>query len=712
MKPISNENQLCYNRPASKCEIISMDSKRIKCKTGSLVKTHYVTDCGVSQERGVGYEWEPKTLTIIQGDSVAWIWNTTTRTNPLMVAELTGPEDLTPSVFGFHSGEPKLNGVYRYNFTEPGTYYYASSEDFVMMGIVEVIPFDDCVTEVVVQTDYSTAIHKNVPEITVSWDPLTTCSGGISCSSLVRPKELSGIHGFVYRGCATPRVSSFTPSNIYAESEVEIISSILADCAHQVTITLGGAYCISPFHDVSVAGSLKCTLTEEQAVLANLITGQPLRPSIFHKDVGMALLTVSRNEFEQYAFFWPRVNCIKTKGVGSILGGGQFIVYGSGFDPTNIDLNSVTFNSGQKCSVIEVTSGYLKCLVPTPSNTTITSSYNVTVQVQTKPKGQDQWVNFEPSSAGDCIYSYALAATPIVQTIEPREVNINQTLKIGGSNLFLPGEISSSIQVYVGKIPCIVDPLSSSTDLLLCQITGSLPAGYVNLKLFHEIRGNAMYKTSLTLKSQTSIFSIDPNEGSFAGGTVVRITGNGLDDPSIRIYFGSEACQIKSENRSTYQVAVNTTSGSSFPDGFTYTNTKTPTISSVTTDSTTINGTLVNQLNIYGSKLLGDSSKNKTTEVKYNEMICVLMNIDEYYIQCYLPNLPSGQYQLHVDTPGYGYALSDFTTTVNFSLNSVNPSSGQFKDFTGVKALISSVMNQIPQRKQYILYEKESSFVI
>ncbi|CAH8616324.1 unnamed protein product [Heterobilharzia americana] len=67
MKPISSENQLCYNRPASKCEIISMDSKRIKCKTGSLVKTHYVTDCGVSQERGVGYEWEPKTLTIIQG---------------------------------------------------------------------------------------------------------------------------------------------------------------------------------------------------------------------------------------------------------------------------------------------------------------------------------------------------------------------------------------------------------------------------------------------------------------------------------------------------------------------------------------------------------------------------------------------------------------------------------------------------------------------
>ncbi|VDQ15566.1 unnamed protein product [Trichobilharzia regenti] len=61
-------------------------------------------------ERGVGYEWQPKTLTIIQGDSVVWIWNTTTRTNPIMVAQATDIEDLTPFALGFHSGQPTMKG--------------------------------------------------------------------------------------------------------------------------------------------------------------------------------------------------------------------------------------------------------------------------------------------------------------------------------------------------------------------------------------------------------------------------------------------------------------------------------------------------------------------------------------------------------------------------------------------------------------------------
>lgn len=54
-------------------------------------------------------------------------------------------------------------GVYRFNFTQPGTYYYTSSDEFLMTGIIEVKAFDDCMTEVIVETNYSTAIHTNIP---------------------------------------------------------------------------------------------------------------------------------------------------------------------------------------------------------------------------------------------------------------------------------------------------------------------------------------------------------------------------------------------------------------------------------------------------------------------------------------------------------------------------------------------------------------------
>ncbi|CAH8562789.1 unnamed protein product [Schistosoma turkestanicum] len=698
MKPVTVANQLCNDRPRAECEILSKSSKMIQCKTTPMVKTHYVLDSGTDPVRGLGYEWQPKALTIIQGDSVVWIWNTTTRINPLMIAEIYGPEDITLSEFGFHSGQPTKNGVYRFNFTQPGTYYYTSSTTFLMMGIIEVKAFDDCITEIIVETDYSTAVHSDVPA-TLYWDSLTTCEGGINCDILTKPSELLTKHGFVYRGCATPIVSSFSPFNVYADSVISINSPILANCMNQLNINIAGAYCTLTNQDnIPDSGTVECNLTEEQVVSAGLLTGQPLRPCISHVDLGYALLEVSTNEFEQYAFFWPSVNCNKTYGRGSIYGGGQLTVYGSGFDSIYKDYNKITFNNGKICNIIEVTSGFVRCLVPPPESTTIESSLNMTIQVQTKSRNQNDWIDSQHNMMHheNCIYSYDITATPIVKSIEPREINAsNQTLLINGNNLLFSNENSSNLQIQLDGIPCIVDDKLTAMNTLSCRIDGSLPAGYVTLTLFHELRGTAKYETNTTLKSQMSFTTIEPLEGSFAGGTIVKLTGNGLNDPTLKIFFNSKECEIISETRTidqiycrtpeqrnysnleTYKVPINLSNTPSILNEFTYVSTKTPKVTNFTLSPIYAEETFLTQLRIYGTMLDGgDITQTQLTEIKLNQTLCIAEIIQSDYIQCCVKNLPSGMYQLIVDTPIYGYALANDNVNINFTLDSITPNTG------------------------------------
>lgn len=146
---------------------------------------------------------------------------------------------------------------------------------------------------------------------TLYWDSLTTCEGGFTCQILTKPSELLTKHGFVYRGCATPIVSSFSPFNIYAGSKITVSSPVLANCVDQLMINVGGADCTQPVQDINDSESIECDLSEEQVISAGLLTGQPLKPCISHNHLGFALLHVSTNEFEQYAFFGLELIVIK-----------------------------------------------------------------------------------------------------------------------------------------------------------------------------------------------------------------------------------------------------------------------------------------------------------------------------------------------------------------------------------------------------------------
>uniref|UniRef100_A0A183L427 IPT/TIG domain-containing protein n=1 Tax=Schistosoma curassoni TaxID=6186 RepID=A0A183L427_9TREM len=496
---------------------------------------------------------------------------------------------------------------------------------------------------------------------TLYWDSLTTCEGGFTCQILTKPSELLTKHGFIYRGCATPIVSSFSPFNIYAGSKITVSSPVLANCVDQLMINVGGADCTQPVQDINDSESIECDLSEEQVISAGLLTGQPLKPC-------------------------------------SIYGGGQLIVYGSGFDPIYKNFNKITFNNEKECSIIEVTSGYIKCLVPIPDNTTIESNLNVTIQVQIKSRNQNDWIDTQHTTHSDCLYSYDITATPIIKNIEPREIiNTNQTLTIYGSNLLLSNENYTNLQITLDNTPCIINIKSISINKLSCQLMNSLSSGYVTLNLFHEIRGYSKYETNLTIKSQITFYTIYPLEGSFAGGTIIKLNGNGLNDPTIKILFNLKECQIINEKNRTvneiycrtpeqlnyiqlnnYKVSINLSNGLFITNEYTYVDMKTPKVINITMNSiNNNNGTLITQLNINGSMLNGDNNTQmKMTEVKLNQTLCTIVTIQNDYIQCYIVNLPSGIYQLIVDTPVYGYALSENNININFSLNSISPNSG------------------------------------
>lgn len=74
-------------------------------------------------EYGLGYQWNPSSLTIHPGDTVQWSWTGTSFAARRGVAQVNRPGDTEYNGIGFRSGR-SITGSFSHTFTKPGTYYY------------------------------------------------------------------------------------------------------------------------------------------------------------------------------------------------------------------------------------------------------------------------------------------------------------------------------------------------------------------------------------------------------------------------------------------------------------------------------------------------------------------------------------------------------------------------------------------------------------
>ena len=202
---------------------------------------------------------------------------------------------------------------------------------------------------------------------------------------------------------------------------------------------------------------------------------------------------------------------------GSTYGDVLLTITGNGFGRL-ANATQVTVGSSM-CSIVHATSGQVQCTTPAQGSNPSTAAIRVISNGVTFP--------------GSFTFTYSSVSTPTVTSISPTSGTAGQTLTILGSN-FINGQTSVSI----GGTTCVINTVSSSS--ITCTISSS-PAGsqsvVVSVLLTGKSNSNIQFQYSLQVNSAS------PTQGSYGGGQIVTVNGDGFNTSSLSVTICSQACQ-------------------------------------------------------------------------------------------------------------------------------------------------------------------------
>ncbi|ROL45843.1 Fibrocystin-L [Anabarilius grahami] len=284
------------------------------------------------------------------------------------------------------------------------------------------------------------------------------------------------------------------------------------------------------------------------------------------------------------------------------------------------------------------------------------------------------FINGIPSwCSGDCGFTWSESKTPTVTGISPTEGSsgLGTVLTITGS-----GFDGGNITVKTGDVECSV--LQVTNTSITCQV-GPASAGVHPVSLSFSVLGNAQYQnnSSFNFTHLLGVTSINPTTGSVAGGTILTVSGYGFSNDTA-VTIGTQPCNIMevelfqlrcivpagSEGEQT--VTLTTGEMTAISDGsFTYSNTLTALITSVSPQTTTVFGHRI--LTILGTNF---EAQANGSSVLIGESECELLQWTNESITCLLPTLPPAMYNVRVRVGNQGYPLTSVgvNTTIEFVL--------------------------------------------
>ncbi|XP_071944840.1 fibrocystin-L-like [Antedon mediterranea] len=312
-----------------------------------------------------------------------------------------------------------------------------------------------------------------------------------------------------------------------------------------------------------------------------------------------------------------------------------------------------------------------------------------------------------PDISYTSLFSFAFwdCSTATIDVIEPVIGSAEQTITIRGSGF---SNVSCENVVMIGNDHVCSVTFSNKT-LIECTIAtnNTLLVGY-----YHEISVNVKnqgYAINVidTLAARSyilvpSITSVDPSEGSLAGGTVLTIEGNGFAASSVDeliVSLGPESCLIQSFNYThiicattshdvsghVFDVAIELNQQSSIniggqPFSFIYQQHLTMQVQDLFQD--TISGALTT-IYVNGSDF-GDVISDIT--VTFGNVDCAVVAVNSEEIECEVGYVPVGELAIMVHRKRYGNA-----NLVNFDavwgdavINTIIPQQGSTKGGTMV----------------------------
>nr|DBA24045.1 TPA: hypothetical protein GDO54_011748 [Pyxicephalus adspersus] len=546
---------------------------KLTCVIQSPGKVFTVTNEGKNAVYGVGYAWSPSRLDISVGDSVVWKW----QPQPFMlgmgyqVFSVSDPGNLTYDGRTFFSGPRVPSGVFSYQFTSPGIYYYSSgyindAQTLYMQGVITVSPRSDNISDV----------HVTVRGIEANYVPIPLSASAVAdcvtpepvCPQLDdRPSSNSTIW-FGFSKCYSPSITSIKPTSGTIHEPITIEGSGFSSitCANQVSV--GNYPCKVVSSDKT---SVTCKIDPQDSM--NIGTAELV--SLTVNNYGKAIIAISQEMDRRFALL-PHIDSI-TPSNGSLSGLTKITITGSGFS------NSIAI-SGLGCNVISF--NYTKIICETQP------SYSKIVDVQLTVNGIRALCN------GSCNFTYSSEVPVTVSNISPNVVgNSSTVLFINGSGF---GADINDIVVYIGNATASV--LDVNDMEIRCSVD-AIPAGNYVVKVMVLSKGLAQGSLTVTSPAEAVLFT---PSGSVLGGTVLHIIGNGFHASNTTVQVGGAPCDIVSVTPASIQCVTPASStaksasvniyipSATFPSlSFSYSEADTPTVTSVspsTVSALNVNG--------------------------------------------------------------------------------------------------------------------------
>ncbi|CAF4352540.1 unnamed protein product, partial [Rotaria magnacalcarata] len=198
-------------------------------------------------------------------------------------------------------------------------------------------------------------------------------------------------------------------------------------------------------------------------------------------------------------------------------GGVLLTINGNGFAS---NINNVQVNVGSSsCAIVQVTQNQIQCIAPARGSNGSPAVISVI----------SNGVLF-PSTLS---LTYSTTVTPTISSVSPTSGSASQLLTITGTNF-----VSNETSVVVGNVPCAI--FSVSMTSIACTV-GSSPAGSQPVIVQVTSAGNS--NSNVQFQYALRVNSVAPARGSYGGGQLLTIVGDGFDGSNLTITLCSQTCQ-------------------------------------------------------------------------------------------------------------------------------------------------------------------------